>query len=171
MTTKEWALKLARGQKGDMITRALRDTCVGMTRNLKAVPRTARTLYEIRRSRPDRRREHLLETFMQVAVACAEDGAPYLDISRPLHEADSILRARFHLTRLPSLEEAQQLETDAEYRLNKIQIVLDSHSPRHLVADAREAAFGHRTALQTLLDVLDALYHTDAAPELVKAAR
>jgi hypothetical protein len=146
----------------DALEDALYDATLRMKRDLvSGVPHSVRSvLYDV--TRADRRRSHLLGRFPEVAIAFASKGAPLHDVLAPVRELEAFLKAQFYLSRLPALETAQQLETDAEWRLNKVQLILDRHSPKHVIAQARDAAVGHRSAIETLLDVLDATYHSPA---------
>lgn len=118
-------------------------------------------MYAVSQAEP--RRDHILGRYPDVAFCSAIDGAPFIDVIGPLREMEAIIRNRFYRRELPSLDEAQQLETRAEYELNRIQLILDQHSPRHIIANARNAASEHKSALETLLEVLDVTYYAPAA--------
>lgn len=147
----------AGGQILPSVEKALRESCIAITREI-SVPRAVRNLvYDLRRSEP--RRVHLLGAYPMVAFTCAKAGASFSDVVRPLREMESALRAFWYAGSLPSLSEQQERETMANERLNVAQLKLAERIQRHIVVEARSAALLQRDETDTLLAVLDKEFH------------
>lgn len=154
-------LILAGGQNLFSYERALRDACIGMTRDLSGVPAPVRSLlYDLRRAEP--RRVHLLGSYPRVAFLCAQSGASFFNVVRPLREMEAALRAHWYNGPLPALAEIQYRETISNERLNVAQLRLAEQVHRHIVEEARTAALMQRDETESLLAVLDGLYHAPA---------
>jgi hypothetical protein len=160
MATKSHVLDLAGGRSWIETERVLRDSCIKMTRALPdGVPTPLRTaLYDLRRSEP--RKIHLLGCYPRAALICAHHGAPMTDVLAPVRELEAIIRS-IYLRDLPGLPVANDRETVAQARLDRAQLHLAHMIERHIVLEAREAAWLHRDELDVLIAVLDDLYHAD----------
>jgi len=154
-------LILAGGRNLFTYERALRDACIGMTKELSGVPTPIRSLlYDLRRDEP--RRIHLLGAYPRVAFICAQNGASFSTVVRPLREMESALRAMWYRGPLPGLAEIQYRETMANERLNVWQLRLAEQVHRHIIDETRTAAFLQRDETEALIAVLDGLYHAPA---------
>lgn len=131
-----------------------------MWRRLRGVPEEVRNVvYSLFRADPHNKRGHLLGQFPEVAVACARQQAPLSDVFAPVDQFRAQLKREHYLESLPSLDQVEQLEADAECRLKKAELRFEQHPTDPAAQEEfREAVNEEKHAAELMADVFEADY-------------
>ncbi len=136
---------------------ALHDGLLAMNRTIP-VPVPARNVFYGMSSR----RTNFMGAYPAVAFAFARHEAPWSDVTAPMDTLRSLLWHGFYVSRLPSLHDAQQRETEAQGRLDVWQLIVSEYPTPENCASMQFALGEHISALRVLRAVTESICHKAA---------
>lgn len=143
--TKSLQSDLAHCQMNDY----LRGSMLRMRSGVDVIPCSVRRFfYDGGRAEP--RIKYPLGPYPQIAMELAKAGASWPVVTGPINDFRTALWLTRFVPRLPEFDEAQEMESHHEGRLNEIQVVIRKCSPRSMFQEARCRIRAHIAALKTL---------------------
>lgn len=147
--------RIGKGLDTSAIDRDVLTAALGMKKSLHGVPSAVRNTYydwfrEEIRTRP-------MGRYPDVALAMGLDGAPAHHVFAPMYAVRSHIWQIVYASTLPTLEEIQHRETEAQAHLDHWQLRIAHDCTPSVIEATREAALGHRAELRMLSAVLDSL--------------
>lgn len=132
----------------------LHDSTLSMSRSIPVPPPARNKYYAMSCGR----RAHLMGAYPQVAFDFARYHAPWSDVVAPMDTLRMLLWHTHYRDNLPSLQDAQREETEAQARLDVLQMVVAEHPTQENCGMMQFALNEHLRALRVLRAVTEARF-------------